>query len=180
MIEVPTITPEDLLEFHKSHFKTATPIGLERLNDEAPVEEKATPLETEEEDVEDDGLGYYADGTKRTLTDKQIAFFRSSELRKRVLASQEKNQRAAAIAKAKETSSASTGASNHNHAVRESVEETKAFTPIANSSLNYASLFGSYGPYILQIDQAMDNRYINAARRKNLQDYYPVLPIHEL
>lgn len=29
---------------------------------------------------EDDGLGYYADGTKRTLTDEQIAIFRHSEI----------------------------------------------------------------------------------------------------
>lgn len=29
----------------------------------------------------DDGLGYYADGVKRTLTDAEIEFFRQSELR---------------------------------------------------------------------------------------------------
>lgn len=29
---------------------------------------------------EDDGLGYYPDGTKRTLTDEQIAMFRHSEI----------------------------------------------------------------------------------------------------
>ncbi|KAH7408275.1 hypothetical protein DE146DRAFT_629205 [Phaeosphaeria sp. MPI-PUGE-AT-0046c] len=29
---------------------------------------------------EDDGLGYYSDGTKRTLTDEQIAMFRHSEI----------------------------------------------------------------------------------------------------
>ena len=29
---------------------------------------------------EDDGLGYYADGTKRILTDEQIAMFRHSEI----------------------------------------------------------------------------------------------------
>lgn len=32
------------------------------------------------EDYEDDGLGYYDDGVKRTLTDEQIAMFRHSEL----------------------------------------------------------------------------------------------------
>lgn len=31
-------------------------------------------------DEEDDGLGYYPDGTKRTLTDEQIAMFRHSEI----------------------------------------------------------------------------------------------------
>lgn len=30
--------------------------------------------------MEDDGLGYYDDGVKRTLTDEQIAIFRHSEL----------------------------------------------------------------------------------------------------
>ena len=43
----------------------------------------------EEEVAEDDGLGYYPDGVKRTLTDEQIAMFRHSEiyslLRKRQL-----------------------------------------------------------------------------------------------
>lgn len=33
-----------------------------------------------EEGDEDDGLGYYADGVKRTLTDEQIAMFRHSEI----------------------------------------------------------------------------------------------------
>lgn len=32
------------------------------------------------EDDDDDGLGYYADGVKRTLTDEQIAIFRHSEI----------------------------------------------------------------------------------------------------
>ncbi|UNI23452.1 hypothetical protein JDV02_009270 [Purpureocillium takamizusanense] len=32
-------------------------------------------------DYEDDGLGYYDDGVKRTLTDEEIEFFRQSELR---------------------------------------------------------------------------------------------------
>lgn len=34
----------------------------------------------EEYEQEDDGLGYYEDGVKRTLTDEQIAMFRHSEL----------------------------------------------------------------------------------------------------
>jgi hypothetical protein len=32
------------------------------------------------EDAEEDDLGYYEDGTKRTLTDEQIAIFRHSEI----------------------------------------------------------------------------------------------------
>ena len=40
------------------------------------------PVEEEEyaEEVEDDGLGYYEDGVKRTLTDEQIEIFRHSEI----------------------------------------------------------------------------------------------------
>ncbi|MCJ1374758.1 hypothetical protein MMC20_005990 [Loxospora ochrophaea] len=38
-------------------------------------------LEHAEEDVDkDDGLGYYSDGAKRTLTDEQVAIFRHSEI----------------------------------------------------------------------------------------------------
>lgn len=39
-----------------------------------------TGEEEEFYEEEDDGLGYYADGTKRTLTDEQIAMFRHSEI----------------------------------------------------------------------------------------------------
>lgn len=34
----------------------------------------------DEQDPDDDGLGYYADGVKRTLTDEQIEIFRHSEI----------------------------------------------------------------------------------------------------
>lgn len=37
-------------------------------------------LPEEQCDEDDDGLGYYEDGTKRTLTDEQIAMFKHSEL----------------------------------------------------------------------------------------------------
>jgi Protein of unknown function (DUF3807) len=57
---------DDLTEFHSKHFGGALP--------NKPVEE---PWEGE---GDDDGLGYYEDGTKRTLTDEQIAIFRHSEI----------------------------------------------------------------------------------------------------
>ena len=48
---------------------------------------------------DDDGLGYYADGTKRTLTDEQVAIFRHSEIqqllreqRRRVAAAAEQDE----------------------------------------------------------------------------------------
>ena len=37
-------------------------------------------IEDQDEEEEDDGLGYYPDGVKRTLTDEQIAMFRASEI----------------------------------------------------------------------------------------------------
>lgn len=37
-------------------------------------------VEYEEYEEDDDGLGYYSDGVKRTLTDDQIAMFRHSEI----------------------------------------------------------------------------------------------------
>jgi hypothetical protein len=36
----------------------------------------------DEERASDDGLGYYPDGVKRTLTDQQIEIFRHSEIQK--------------------------------------------------------------------------------------------------
>ncbi|KAH0530573.1 hypothetical protein TsFJ059_005180 [Trichoderma semiorbis] len=45
------------------------------------ISSEAHLYEEWEEEEEDDGLGYYEDGVKRTLTDEQIAIFRHSELR---------------------------------------------------------------------------------------------------
>lgn len=54
----------------------------------------------DDEDVEDDGLGYYSDGVKRTLTDEQVAIFRNSEIqqemkfrRKRYEKNKKRNQK---------------------------------------------------------------------------------------
>jgi len=52
------------------------------------------------DEEEDDGLGYYPDGVKRTLTDEQIAIFRHSELEalRRAKEREQEQQRAAAAA----------------------------------------------------------------------------------
>ncbi|KAL8862811.1 MAG: hypothetical protein Q9178_000753 [Gyalolechia marmorata] len=81
---IPSVTPADLERFQKIHF---TP------NDSSTISEvyAHTPhVNTAHEEVaEEDDLGYYPDGVKRTLTDEQIAMFRHSEiyslLRKRQL-----------------------------------------------------------------------------------------------
>lgn len=58
----------DLRSFHDLHFG----------NGAGPVE--FFPSHDNYEDEDDDGLGFYPDGTKRTLTDDQIAMFRHSEV----------------------------------------------------------------------------------------------------
>lgn len=65
---------DDLAAFHAVHFST--------LPTEYFAQEFLGPVDEEEyaEEVEDDGLGYYEDGVKRTLTDEQIAIFRHSEI----------------------------------------------------------------------------------------------------
>ncbi|KAF2132697.1 hypothetical protein P153DRAFT_382316 [Dothidotthia symphoricarpi CBS 119687] len=71
-LQVPTITVDDLHAFHAKHFPNAsTPEQLLH-----GVEAEAF----EELYDEEDALGYYPDGTKRTLTDEQIAMFRHSEI----------------------------------------------------------------------------------------------------
>jgi hypothetical protein len=44
-----------------------------------------------EADKEDDELGYYADGTKRTLTDDEIAIFRHSEIQQLIRAQRDRD-----------------------------------------------------------------------------------------
>jgi len=58
-----------LRNFHAKHFPQAPlPSAFSQTSPEEVVEE------------EDDGLGCYPDGVKRTLTDEQIAIFRHSEI----------------------------------------------------------------------------------------------------
>ena len=65
--------------FHTSHFGSSASNHFTTtfLQPETSSPDKADVGEDEEED---DGLGYYADGVKRTLTDEQIALFRHSEI----------------------------------------------------------------------------------------------------
>ncbi|KAF1944056.1 hypothetical protein EJ02DRAFT_420636 [Clathrospora elynae] len=82
-LQIPTVTIDDLRAFHANHFPhaPAPEYILHGIEPEAAV--------VDDYCEEDDGLGYYPDGTKRTLTDEQIAMFRHSEihaiLRKRQL-----------------------------------------------------------------------------------------------
>ncbi|KAI5284597.1 hypothetical protein KEM54_001208 [Ascosphaera aggregata] len=74
--EVPGISLEDLWDFHARHFPVYTPASdFVKSVDYHDREEVA-------EEEYDDGLGYYADGAKRTLTDEQIHMFRHSEIQR--------------------------------------------------------------------------------------------------
>ncbi|QDS67810.1 hypothetical protein FKW77_007085 [Venturia effusa] len=73
-LHVPVVTEHDLTTFHEKHFGNG-PLPLQFFI------QAQTEVEYEEyEEEEDDGLGYYSDGVKRTLTDEQIAMFRHSEI----------------------------------------------------------------------------------------------------
>ncbi|WPH02491.1 Hypothetical protein R9X50_00535600 [Acrodontium crateriforme] len=72
--KIPTITEDDLLAFRISHFGDATkPINW------FVDAETAINFVLDEQEEEEDDLGHYEDGVKRTLTDEQIAIFRHSE-----------------------------------------------------------------------------------------------------
>ncbi|KAI2641168.1 hypothetical protein GGS21DRAFT_360287 [Xylaria nigripes] len=84
--EIPDISQADIELFHETHFN-ADVLGLLESQFLRPDLSKhaGTQYDTYEdtyEDAEDydDGLGYYPDGVKRTLTDEQIAIFRHSEI----------------------------------------------------------------------------------------------------
>ncbi|KAK7713477.1 hypothetical protein SLS64_004727 [Diaporthe eres] len=84
---IPHVTEADLYSFQKTHFGEASTIAFttDFLNpDKAKQDPEIQHYEGDDEayyedDEDDDGLGYYPDGVKRTLTDEQIAMFRHSE-----------------------------------------------------------------------------------------------------
>ncbi|EEH17581.2 hypothetical protein PABG_00144 [Paracoccidioides brasiliensis Pb03] len=69
--QFPSITTNDLQEFHARHFPG-------RSNDP----DYSLMLTGIDEQFDEDDLGYYADGTKRTLTDQQVEIFRHSEIQR--------------------------------------------------------------------------------------------------
>jgi hypothetical protein len=67
-----------LKQFHADHF-TGQPIpNLSSVS--APGTQGADPEAGQRGEKYEDGLGYYEDGVKRTLTDEQIEMFRHSEI----------------------------------------------------------------------------------------------------
>lgn len=76
-----TLLQDDLYNFHARHFASASTVHFASTF-LGPSKDHGDDsyYGAEEEYIEDDGLGYYADGVKRTLTDEQVAIFRHSEL----------------------------------------------------------------------------------------------------
>ncbi|KAI5467376.1 hypothetical protein BGZ63DRAFT_398957 [Mariannaea sp. PMI_226] len=76
---IPDISKDDLFAFHEAHFSqnAASLFSSTFLN---LSEESRDGIDTEVWEEEEDNLGYYEDGVKRTLTDEQIEIFRHSEL----------------------------------------------------------------------------------------------------
>lgn len=74
-----------MIAFHEAHFAQLATDHFQTLflrPDHPPAQDITCSAADEDEyyEEEDDGLGYYPDGVKRTLTDEQIAIFRHSEL----------------------------------------------------------------------------------------------------
>ncbi|KAL9618800.1 MAG: hypothetical protein Q9160_006523 [Pyrenula sp. 1 TL-2023] len=85
-IQIPTVTlvNEDLAAFHQSHFKRS--VNRETLSTAFSSAQLGTRVENaSHEYLEEQDLGYYEDGVKRTLTDDQIAMFRHSEIQRLLL-----------------------------------------------------------------------------------------------
>lgn len=137
------ITQKDLVDFHIKH------IG--------PV-----PKPTEK----DTSVERYPDGTIRTLTDEQIAFFRASELRQ---IQQSKTLKTNHVVYENQT---------HNSHPTSSVQETQPFTPINPDTSTYDALYGDFKPYILQLESKNDERFIETCRKSIVRNYYPILPIN--
>lgn len=76
LLQLPTVTQEDLSAFHARVFGSAAPAPL--LHTEPEIH--SSDAYKQASDGNDDDLGYYPDGAKRTLTDDQIAMFRHSEI----------------------------------------------------------------------------------------------------
>jgi len=85
---VPDISQAEMQTFFASHFSSSAidHFHTRFLRPDPSVAGADSNAGTDEEeyieydDEYDDGLGYYEDGVKRTLTDEQIAIFRHSEL----------------------------------------------------------------------------------------------------
>lgn len=77
---VPDVSKDDLSAFHEVHFSLDAVASFRSTFVEPPAEKPIEGAAGDEYWEEEDDLGYYDDGVKRTLTDEQIQIFRHSEL----------------------------------------------------------------------------------------------------
>ena len=105
----------ELFSFHQCHFsdEAVANFGSNFLTPSAHGGFQLSGKEEDRED-EDDGLGYYEDGVKRTLTDEQVEIFRHSELRE-LKKQQEKSLRAKQVASTLNSTDATRPSLSHNH-----------------------------------------------------------------
>ncbi|KAK1636145.1 hypothetical protein BDP81DRAFT_394784 [Colletotrichum phormii] len=100
----PSVSNDDLVAFFETHFSGAAVRDFQAdfLNPNYQPDAAITNASVQENgDVfEEDDLGYYNDGVKRTLTDDQIAMFRHSELE---TIKREQERRSTAVRQAGET-----------------------------------------------------------------------------
>ncbi|TQV96107.1 hypothetical protein V2A60_003443 [Cordyceps javanica] len=79
--EVPNVLPNELVAFHDAHFSTGAVSHFQQEFVSPNPHTTGVDAEAGEDFEDEDDLGYYGDGVKRTLTDAQIEIFRHSELR---------------------------------------------------------------------------------------------------
>ncbi|KAG6037747.1 hypothetical protein E4U41_004819 [Claviceps citrina] len=75
------VSQNDLVAFHQCHFSADAVANFATKFTNLPPKDQDTSLDDFDGWEDDDDLGFYYDGVKRTLTDEQIAIFRHSELR---------------------------------------------------------------------------------------------------
>lgn len=114
------ISTDEIAAFHHSHFsaKSVATFAAEFLA--LPSKGDAPQRGYDNDWEEDDGLGFYSDGGKRTLTDEQIEIFRHSELRE--------------LQKQQENANSSNSTGNDNAGEAEVNESSTA--PIQNTRLH--------------------------------------------
>ncbi|KAH7256487.1 hypothetical protein BKA59DRAFT_74470 [Fusarium tricinctum] len=78
---LPNVSPDDLVAFHEAHFSQVALASFTSDFIDLPSQDHSQHDTVDDAwEEEDDGLGYYPDGVKRTLTDEQVEIFRHSEL----------------------------------------------------------------------------------------------------
>ncbi|KAK6820555.1 hypothetical protein PG990_012544 [Apiospora arundinis] len=80
--KAPDVSQADIAAFHTEHFSSTATQHFSSGFIENPAATKDYAYDANDEylEEEEDDLGYYSDGVKRTLTDEQIAIFRHSEI----------------------------------------------------------------------------------------------------